>query len=587
MCVVWSGSGSLTAAVFTNGTAITIPNLGSGSPYPSTINVSGMAGLVSKVTVKLNQFTHTYPDDVDVLLIGPGGQSELLLSDVGGAVGVSGVTVTLDDAATQGLPDSTRISTGTYKPTNVGAGDTFAAPAPAGPYGALLSVFNGAAPNGVWALYVVDDEANDQGTIAGGWTLTITTTNSASPVITAQPASQSVGVGSNTVFTVTATGTAPLSYQWRFNGGAIAGASNTSLPLSNVQPADAGSYTVVVSNSAGSATSAVAALTVLVPPAISAQPQSLTNVVGTTASFSATATGTAPLSYQWRLNGVNLANGGRVSGATTNVLNIANVQPTDAGSYTLVASNAGGSVTSAAATLTVNGPPVITAQPRSQSVLVGANVSLNVMASGTLPLNYQWFFNGNGLTDGGHYGGVSTPTLFITNALPTEAGGYSVVVTNVVGSVTSSLAMLAVSVPGSCAPPPANLVGWWPGEGNANDIASTNNGLLQGGVTANAAGNVGQAFSFDGTNNYVQIPNSAALRPTNLTIEAWVRFQFAGFRRELPRGPAVCDLQTEHAKRLFRGVRVDQDPRFGPRLPGFSSVCGRRPNRRADLCHRC
>ena len=308
-----------------------------------------MAGSVSKVTVKLNQFTHTYPDDVDVLLIGPGGQSVLLMSDVGGAVGVSGVTVTLDDAATKSLPNSTRISTGTYKPTNVGTGDTFAAPAPAGPYSALLSAFNGAAPNGGWSLYVVDDKANYQGTIAGGWTLTITTT-------------------------------------------------------------------------------------------------------------------------------------------------------------------------------ITNASPVITAQPVSQSVAVGTDVSFNVIASGTLPLNYQWFFNGSRLADGGQYGGVSTQTLFITNALPINAGGYSVVVTNVVGSATSSLAMLAVSVPGSCALPPADLVGWWPGEGNANDVASTNNGLLQGGATAKAAGNVGLAFSFEGANNYVQIPNSAALRPTNLTIEAWVRF---------------------------------------------------------------
>ena len=156
-CFAWNATHSLTAAAFTNAAGITIPDIGSGSPYPSTINVSGMAGAVSKVTVKLNQIAHTYPDDIDVLLVGPGGQSVLLMSDVGGAVGVSGVTVTLDDAATKSLPDSTRISTSTYKPTNVGAGDTFAAPALAGPYGALLSVFNGTAPNGVWSLYVVDD----------------------------------------------------------------------------------------------------------------------------------------------------------------------------------------------------------------------------------------------------------------------------------------------------------------------------------------------------------------------------------------------------------------------------------------------
>src|SRR5205823_2301157 len=68
------------------------------------------------------------------------------------------------------------------------------------------------------------------------------------------------------------------------------------------------------------------------------------------------------------------------------------------------------------------------------------------------------------------------------------------------------------------------LVGWWPGEGNANDLAGTDNGSLQGNATANAPGMVGSAFSFDGTNSVVQIPDSPVLRPTNLTIEAWVRF---------------------------------------------------------------
>ena len=76
----------------------------------------------------------------------------------------------------------------------------------------------------------------------------------------------------------------------------------------------------------------------------------------------------------------------------------------------------------------------------------------------------------------------------------------------------------------SCLTPPTGLVGWWPGDGNANDLAGSNNGALQGGSTASAAGEVGQAFSFNGTNSFVQIPDSATLRPTNLTIEAWVRF---------------------------------------------------------------
>jgi len=86
------------------------------------------------------------------------------------------------------------------------------------------------------------------------------------------------------------------------------------------------------------------------------------------------------------------------------------------------------------------------------------------------------------------------------------------------------LALASRVVAATCSSPPTNLIGWWPGDGNANDIVSTNNGFLQGGATASGAGFVSSAFTFDGTNGFVQIPNSASLRPTNLTIEAWVRF---------------------------------------------------------------
>ena len=342
--------------------------------------------------------------------------------------------------------------------------------------------------------------------------------------IVAQPQSQTVPAGGAALFTVTAMGKAPLGYQWQFNGTALTGATNTNLTLGNVQPANGGSYTVVVTNSSASVTSAVAVLTVLVPPAITTQPQSLTNVTGTTASFNGTATGGTPLNYQWRLNGVNLANGGRLSGATTGTLTISNVQPADAGSYILVVTNGAGAATSAVATLTVNGPPVITTPPASQAVVAGISVNFSVTASGTQPLSYQWRFNGSNLADGGQISGSGGATLTVSNVQPANAGSYLVMVTNVAGSATSATATLSVTVPGNCVSAPAGIVGWWPGDGNANDIAGTNNGTLQGGATATATGLDGMAFSFDGTNGFVQIPDSPALKPTNLTVEAWVRF---------------------------------------------------------------
>ncbi len=160
---------------FTNATAISIPDHGGATPYPATINVSGLAGTVSKVTVGINGLTHAFPDDVDVLLVGPAGQKLIVMSDTGGGHPVTNVTVTLDDAAGSPLPDSTQIASGAYQPADYESGDPFVPPAPAGAAGGALSVFNDTDPNGSWSLYVLDDAIGDAGMIGQGWTLTLTT----------------------------------------------------------------------------------------------------------------------------------------------------------------------------------------------------------------------------------------------------------------------------------------------------------------------------------------------------------------------------------------------------------------------------
>ena len=108
----------------------------------------------------------------------PGGQNVLLMSDTGGITPITSLTLSFSDAATAFLPDSTALSSGTFKPTNYDAAfmvDSFAAPAPTdGPYGSTLSLFNGTNPNGVWNLYVIDDTQGNSGSMAGGWSLTVT-----------------------------------------------------------------------------------------------------------------------------------------------------------------------------------------------------------------------------------------------------------------------------------------------------------------------------------------------------------------------------------------------------------------------------
>jgi subtilisin-like proprotein convertase family protein len=179
------GATATATSSFSNPTSIIIPATGTGAatgapsnPYPSNIAVSGITGTVSKVTVDLFNFNHTFPGDVDVLLVGPGGQKLLLMSDVGGGTDAVNVNLTFDDAA---AAIGAAVVSGTFRPTNSGAGDLFPAPAPAGPYPdpQLLSVFNGVNPNGTWSLYVVDDAATDVGNINGGWRLNITTSDPA------------------------------------------------------------------------------------------------------------------------------------------------------------------------------------------------------------------------------------------------------------------------------------------------------------------------------------------------------------------------------------------------------------------------
>ena len=128
----------------------------------------------TQVVARLKGLSHTYPDDLDVLLVGPGGQKLLLMSDAGGGGNLTGLTFVFDSAAAGTLANSSQLAAGTFRPSNYGTGDTFAAPAPAGPYASTLTTFNGGNPNGLWTLYVVDDGSGDSGTLSGGWELTIT-----------------------------------------------------------------------------------------------------------------------------------------------------------------------------------------------------------------------------------------------------------------------------------------------------------------------------------------------------------------------------------------------------------------------------
>ncbi len=217
---------------FANATSIAIPATGSAnqtgpaSPYPSNITVSGMAGSVSVVKVAFNGLTHSTVNDIDAMVVAPSGENLVVLSDVGDPntlAFANNATLTFDDAAA-GLVPSGNIPTGTYKPTNTNGVDTFPAPAPApSSQTTLAGAFTGINPNGVWRLYVVDDATGDIGTIAGGWSLTVTTEVAAaatSTVVTTSGTPSTTGDSVNFTARVTSGGSPVTVGSVQFSDGA-------------------------------------------------------------------------------------------------------------------------------------------------------------------------------------------------------------------------------------------------------------------------------------------------------------------------------------------------------------------------------
>ena len=278
------------------------------------------------------------------------------------------------------------------------------------------------------------------GNNAGSVTSNNATLTVVAVLITTQPASQTVNAGQAASFGVAASGTGTLSYQWTKNGSNISGATSSTYTTPVTSSADHGAvYSVVVGNNAGTATSSNATLTVITAPTVSTQPSSQTVTAGQTASFAVIASGTAPFTYQWRKNGINISGATTTSTYTTPVTVIED----NGAVFTVVVSNSAGTVTSSSATLTVNVPPAITVQPAAYTVTAGQTATFSVTATGSGTLSYQWKKNGTNITGGTG----ATSNTYTTPAMGYAGNGavYSVVVSNNAGSVTSSTATLTVS----------------------------------------------------------------------------------------------------------------------------------------------
>lgn len=210
-----------TGNTFCNTGPMTIPSLGSATPYPSHVTVAGLSGEVTKVTATLKGLSHQAPIDLDIMLAAPAPSKNLLImSDAGGQSPVSNLNLTFDDDAAAPVP-APAVS-GNYRPTNIddGSSDTFPAPAPAPSGATTLSTFNGPSANGQWSLWVVDDASGDSGSLAGGWCLTVTSKAATTTTLTSAPNPSSHGSGVTLAATVTSGGAPVTTGTVQFTDGA-------------------------------------------------------------------------------------------------------------------------------------------------------------------------------------------------------------------------------------------------------------------------------------------------------------------------------------------------------------------------------
>jgi hypothetical protein len=266
------------------------------------------------------------------------------------------------------------------------------------------------------------------------------------PAITGQPYMSTVSAGSAVSFTVGASGTAPLTYQWLLGGSPIAGATLPTISILSAQPSNAGIYSVVATNAAGSSSSIGVPLTVTpggVAPIFQYQPSATSITVGGTATLIVGVVGPPPISYQWYEGGV------AIPGATSTSLTFSPATTANAGNYYAVMTDPAGSVTSSTVALTVNpagGPPVpmsIVLQPSPVSSQVGGLATFTVAVTGDGPVTYQWRKNQSNIA------GATGPSFSIVNVQPCDGGTYDVIASNGFSAAYSSPTPLTVTTAGA------------------------------------------------------------------------------------------------------------------------------------------
>lgn len=266
------------------------------------------------------------------------------------------------------------------------------------------------------------------------------------PKIVSHPSIQTACAGTRVQMSLKATGSEPLLYQWLKDGIIIPRATENMYIIQNASLLDVGNYGVIVSNICSQIESDAANLAINVSPIITFHPQSRTVCLGQTISFSVEATGSEPLSYQWKKNGSPISE----PTANSSTLMLDSIQTSDAGNYTVEVTNACGTVTSSKAILTVNSFPRIIDSSSNLFVCLGRTASFSVKAIGTEPLFYQWKKNGLAID------GANSNIFVISEVEPMNSGNYSVIVYNVCGQIESKTFQLTVNLPPTITYSPLN-----------------------------------------------------------------------------------------------------------------------------------
>lgn len=308
------------------------------------------------------------------------------------------------------------------------------------------------------------------------------------PTITVQPNSRITDEGVAVTFSVQATGSGTLTYQWLRDDNDVPGATQASYTLSAPAASDNGSlWKVRISNEGGSITSSTLLLTVNIAnagiPIIDTEPQSQTVTAGSNASFSVTASSSTPLSYQWQRNGSDVA------GATSATYSLTPAEESDSASvWNVIVTNASGSVSSANATLTVNpgivSAPTIQTHPVSQTVATNSIVTFTVTASGSPAPTFQWQRDGSDISG-------ATTSQYATGFVDVSDSGstWRVIVSNSAGSITSGDAILTVQPPSPAATAVVAVVA---GVLNQSSVADGTPGSFKypAGMSVDAGGNL-------------------------------------------------------------------------------------------------